>query len=35
MSSKASLHWSADYLVDLGEQGTEGVNTSLGFRLVW
>ncbi|WP_057456386.1 autotransporter family protein [Pseudomonas savastanoi] len=35
LSSKASLHWSADYLVDLGEQGTEGVNTSLGFRLVW
>ncbi|MDP5165894.1 autotransporter family protein [Pseudomonas syringae] len=35
LSSNASLHWSADYLGDLGEHGAEGVNTSLGFRLVW
>lgn len=35
LSSNASLHWSADYLGDLNERGAEGVNTSLGFRLVW
>ncbi|MCF5166969.1 autotransporter outer membrane beta-barrel domain-containing protein [Pseudomonas congelans] len=35
LSSNASLYWSADYLSDLDEHGTEGVNTSLGFRLVW
>ncbi|PBP72894.1 autotransporter outer membrane beta-barrel domain-containing protein [Pseudomonas syringae Cit 7] len=35
LSSNASLHWSADYLGDLSERGAEGVNTSLGFRLVW
>ncbi|WP_116893540.1 autotransporter outer membrane beta-barrel domain-containing protein [Pseudomonas syringae] len=34
LSSSASLHWSADYLSDL-DDGAQGVNTSLGFRLVW
>ncbi|RMR01390.1 Autotransporter [Pseudomonas syringae pv. helianthi] len=35
LSSNASLHWIADYLVDLDDQGAQGVNTSLGFRLAW
>ncbi|PHN75987.1 autotransporter family protein [Pseudomonas syringae] len=35
LSSNTSLHWSANYLGDLNERGAEGVNTSLGFRLVW
>ncbi|MFA1028920.1 autotransporter family protein [Pseudomonas syringae] len=35
LSSNASLHWIADYLVDLDDHGAQGVNTSLGFRLAW
>lgn len=35
LNSSASLHWSADYLSDLDDDGAQGVNTSLGFRLVW